>query len=161
MLSDHQTARKLHEDSLNIARELGNDETIAQSLFDLAQVALDQADYTTAQSFSLESLMIRCERNDRPGIGRSLEQIGSLLVALGKVIDAALIFGAAARLRETHKMPLWPLSKARLHAAILRARLEVGDEPAFKRAWQEGSAMPVRQVIDRAFGQITIAEQAA
>ncbi|HLK59184.1 MAG TPA: tetratricopeptide repeat protein, partial [Chthonomonadaceae bacterium] len=61
MQGDYATARALIEESLTIARELGDRRGIANSLNNLGNMAAEQGDFTSARSLHEESLALRLE----------------------------------------------------------------------------------------------------
>ena len=69
--------RALHEEGLEIYRELGNREGEAWSLYDLGNVAVGQGDHGAARTLYEQSLAIFRERGNKRGIGASLHQLGS------------------------------------------------------------------------------------
>ena len=79
---DYPAARARSEESLVIARELGDRWTIANSLNNLGGVACDLRDFVYARALYEESLTIMRELGDRSGVARSLHNLG--IVALGE-----------------------------------------------------------------------------
>lgn len=73
---DYVRARSLHEQSLEIKRELGDRAGIASSLDNLGLIARDQGDYPKARTLHEEGLAIRRELNDRVNIAPSLNNLG-------------------------------------------------------------------------------------
>jgi predicted ATPase/DNA-binding SARP family transcriptional activator len=80
---DWTSARSLHQESLEIRRELGDRQGFAISLGNLGNVAYDQGDYATARSLQEESLEMRRELGDRPGIAQSLGNLGNVAYEQG------------------------------------------------------------------------------
>ncbi|HLK61174.1 MAG TPA: tetratricopeptide repeat protein [Chthonomonadaceae bacterium] len=75
---DYAFARAMHEQSLEIRRELTDTTGIANSLNNLGALAWMQGDYTSARPLFEESLAIRRELGDKSGIAASLNNLGLL-----------------------------------------------------------------------------------
>src|SRR5450755_2991601 len=85
-----------------------------------------------------ESLVMVRELGDPKGIANSLEALAAAVVALGSYVRAARIWGAAERLREEIGSPLPPNDWPRYDRRVAAARVALGDDAAFDRAWQDG-----------------------
>jgi len=75
---DLKQAREMHEQSLSLFRELGNQYKIgvARELGALAEIAYIQGDYSQATTLHKESLLLREEIRDKEGIAISLGHLG-------------------------------------------------------------------------------------
>jgi predicted ATPase/transcriptional regulator with XRE-family HTH domain/Tfp pilus assembly protein PilF len=73
---DYTRAVALHEESLALRRELGDEWGIAASLNNLAIVACEQGDYTRGTALNQEALAMRRELGDMRGIAISLNNLG-------------------------------------------------------------------------------------
>ena len=73
---DYAAARALHEASLAIRRQLGNQKGIADSLGNLGNVAYRQRDYVEARAFQMESLAINRGLGNQQGIANALINLG-------------------------------------------------------------------------------------
>ncbi|MBC8136738.1 MAG: tetratricopeptide repeat protein [Fibrella sp.] len=85
---DYNEARSLHEESLSIRREVGDEQGIADSLYHLGFIARDQGDYAAARSLYEESLGIHRKLGTRYGIANSLNSLGDLSYAQGDYVTA-------------------------------------------------------------------------
>ena len=74
--ADYTGAQALHEKSLAIRRELGDQWGVASSLNNLGLVTAEQADHASSRAFYEESLAIKRELGDRAGIAVSLNNVG-------------------------------------------------------------------------------------
>ncbi len=92
LLGDCTGAQSFHQESLDIARELGDKCGIAGSLNNLGIVARDQGDYAAARSFGEESLTIRRELGDKHGIASSLCNLGNVASDQGDYAEARSLF---------------------------------------------------------------------
>src|SRR5258708_25061659 len=68
---DYPDARAFYEQSLAIARELGDGSRIAAALHGLVAVLADQGDYLGARAFYEQSLPIRRKLGHQPAIAAS------------------------------------------------------------------------------------------
>ena len=73
---DYTAARKLHEESLTIWRELGDKRGIAWSLKSLGEIAHHNGDYAAAHSLYVESLALWREMGEKRGLADSLYNLG-------------------------------------------------------------------------------------
>ncbi len=151
---DYPAARALNEESLAIGRQLGDWDAIATSLHNLGIVAHLQGDLASARALYTQGLANRRELGDRLGIARALEELAAVAAALGGSLRAALIWGAAERLREDMGSPLAPTERYRCDKRAAAARAAAGDDAAFDRAWREGRALPLAQAIEIASEEI-------
>jgi tetratricopeptide (TPR) repeat protein len=147
---DLACARALHEESLAIGRELGDRDAIATNLHSLGAVAYLQGNFASARALYQESLENRSELGDRLGMARALEGLAAVVAALGSSLRAARIWGAAQRLREKIASPLSPIERPRYDERVAAARVLVGDDSVFERAWQEGSVLTLKQATELA-----------
>jgi len=74
--NDHDDAARLHEQSLALWRELGDEAGVALSLSGLGIVAGANGDYTGAWALLEESLALQRKLGDRPGIATVLMNLG-------------------------------------------------------------------------------------
>ncbi|MBI3460793.1 tetratricopeptide repeat protein, partial [Candidatus Acetothermia bacterium] len=153
--SDYSAAQSLHEQSLAITRELGDKQNMATSLNNLGYVAIAQGDYAAAQRFCEEGLSLRQEIGDKWGLAYSFEGIAKMAcMQQAHVERAARLFGAAEALRQVICSPLLPSERISYgydhDVATLRTAL---GEEAFAKAWAEGRAMTLDQVIAYALGE--------
>jgi len=96
---DSDRARAASEESLAIARELGETIHVASALFTLAELDLLEGDLGSSEREITESLVIFTGlENDRARAG-CLVILGGVAAARGEPQEAALLLGAAARLR--------------------------------------------------------------
>jgi non-specific serine/threonine protein kinase len=144
---DYGTSRAFQEESLRICREIGDRWGTGNTLHYLGQLAQAVGDLETASREHRESLAIRREIGERRGIAMSLRDCASLASGLGHAERAALLWGAAERLREEIIAPLPPNERPGYEANVAVARAALGDDAAFDAAWREGRAMPLEQAI--------------
>jgi predicted ATPase len=73
---DWDTATRLHEESLEISRQIGDQHGVAWSLNNLGVVAINQGDYTRAQALLEENLAVAEEAHDTANIATALNDLG-------------------------------------------------------------------------------------
>jgi tetratricopeptide (TPR) repeat protein len=79
---DYALATALYQESLALARELGDSRGVATSLNNLGMVATSQGDYEGATAFLDESLALHRQLGSQEGIARALHNLGR--VATGR-----------------------------------------------------------------------------
>ena len=99
-LGDYSQARRLYEESLHIAEELGDRAGVARVLHNLGVLAQQQGDYGQARHLYQESLRIAEELGDRAGVASLLHNLGSVLQALGDRAGAKACYERALRIDE-------------------------------------------------------------
>ena len=82
-LGDYAEARRLYQESLDIAQQLGDRAGVAQTLHNLGMLAQDQGDYAEARRLYQESLDIKQQLADRAGIAKTLHQLGNVAYLQG------------------------------------------------------------------------------
>jgi tetratricopeptide (TPR) repeat protein len=143
---DYLAARALSEESLEIYRQVGERRGIADVLGRMGLMACDQGDHRSAQAPLKESLAIFLQLGDQRGIAEALEGL-AYACSLDRSAGAALLWGAAKRLREEIGAPLKPSDRARAERQVAEARAVCDDDAAFDLAWQEGRAMSMEQMV--------------
>jgi predicted ATPase len=144
---DPPTARALHEESLAIHREAGDGLGIASSLSNLGMVAAEQGDYGSARDLLAEGITLQRDIGDRLSLAESLSALARVAFVLSGPGAAARIWGGAERLREEINAPLAPRDRSGYERQVAAARIALGDDAGFDRAWQEGRAMTTDEVI--------------
>ena len=143
---DSQQAVALFEESLALYEEIGQKPGIARLRCILGNMACDKGDYGQAGAQLKESLALMQESKSRRSIASVLEGFAMLTVAQQQATLAARWLGAAEGLREAIGAPLPFDERADYEQAVAAARTALGEE-AFARAWAQGRAMPLEQVI--------------
>jgi non-specific serine/threonine protein kinase len=90
---DYARARALHEESLALCRDLGQQEDMAISLCNLGLLAHAQGDYARARDLHEESLALFGELGDMRGTAISLIDLGSVTREQGDYARARALFG--------------------------------------------------------------------
>jgi len=150
---DYPAARALYQECLAVERELRDQGGIATTLGNLGNVGMGGGQFAGARALHQESLALRRELGDRLGIAMSLEGLAAVAAALDGAVHAARNWGAAERLREEIRSPLPPIERPRYERYVAAARAALGDDVAFDRAWQEGRASALEQVMKLALAE--------
>ncbi len=146
---DPGAAVGLYEASLAIYQEVGDRRQTARCRREMALVLCDQGDYLSALTLIKGSLDIFLELGDQRG---TAEALGGLAYAFSfdRSGKAALLWGAAERLRELIGAPQDPNARPRVERQVLAARTALGDDTAFDLAWQGGRAMSLERIVRHA-----------
>jgi len=99
-LGDYNQARRLYEESLHIAEELGDRAGVARVLHNLGVLAQQQGDYGQAWQFYEESLRIKEELGNRAGVATTLHQLGNLAYLQGDYGQARHLYQESLRIKE-------------------------------------------------------------
>ena len=91
-LGDYAEARRLYQESLDIAQQRGNRAGVAISFHQLGLLTHDQGDYAEAGRLYQESLDIKQQRGDRAGVAQTLHQLGRLAQNQGDYAEACRLY---------------------------------------------------------------------
>jgi predicted ATPase/DNA-binding CsgD family transcriptional regulator/Flp pilus assembly protein TadD len=151
-LGDYDEAYRLHSMSLEMFRSLGDRWNEALALSNLAYANLSSGiKKTEAGVGSLDAgknFMESWALFDKLGVGSgSVVCVEGLACVLGssKGDLAAILFGAAERLREDLGVRMSPYNRA-MYEATRRSTAALLGEVAFERGWQKGSGMAIERV---------------
>ena len=95
---DYDRAAALHEESLALARALGDQPAIAWSLNNLGVVALNRGDLERADTLLGENLAVAETTGDAAAIARALTDVGQVAVHAGDAERAATLFARSLAL---------------------------------------------------------------
>src|SRR5262249_11427118 len=143
-----EPAQDFLQESLEIRRELGDQQGIAASLHGLGDVATAQGRLDDARSLHRESLAIRQALGDKGGIADGLESLAGVAAVQEYGQEAARLFSAAAALREELGAPLPLAEQAEHERQVASVRAAIGEE-RWAAAWAEGRALPLEQLVPR------------
>ena len=146
---DLEAARPLWNDGLKLCREENDKWQISWGLEGLGHIERLEGRLEQARELYLESLNLKVSVMDRAGIIYSLEAFAQLAALQNQFERAAILWGAAAAMRQTLNL-LSPPSREELYTSLIpEARAQLGEE-AFTEAWAAGRAMNMQQAIDYA-----------
>jgi ATP/maltotriose-dependent transcriptional regulator MalT len=139
-------AHRLAEESLVLHQELGEAWGISWVLSAIAKVEASQGKHTAALALYEESLAIARNINSKLTIVACLEGMANVLATQGEFIRATRLWGAAESLRETIKVPIWPVERASYDRSVAAARDRLGKK-AFAASWAQGRTKPLEQTL--------------
>jgi non-specific serine/threonine protein kinase len=144
--SDYLRAVALERESLEISRRLGEKRSITMALITLGNIGLKQADYSRAQADYKESLVLAQELGDRPRIAECLEGLATLAGEKHDPHRAAILLGAADKLREAIGATRAPARQGDYARTFDATSAALGDDP-FDAALARGRAVSLEDVI--------------
>jgi DNA-binding CsgD family transcriptional regulator len=112
----------------------------------LGRVAMAEGKHDEAHTRQAESLGLRDEIGDRPGIADALESLAALAAKLSKLDTALQLAGAAAGLRAAIGAAQSPLRRDLLDRWLPALQLAVGQD-VYARSWAIGQAMTIQEAI--------------
>jgi predicted ATPase/DNA-binding CsgD family transcriptional regulator len=136
-------AKAFLADSVRLAAEVADPHILAQSRLLLATVAALQGDYAVAHQQYAEGLSSALDIGHTGFIASGLKGLGCVAATQGLSTWAAILWGAAEPLRESHSVAIPPALSDRMIAVV---RSELG-EPAFEEARARGRAMTPAQAL--------------
>ncbi len=147
-------AATLHEDSLELFREIGDAHGTTVCLGHLGFIALVQADYEGTVSLLRESLRLAWETDSKTNIQPCLYGLAGVAASREQPIRAARLWGSVEHIQVAYGVHLTPMaySFTDYDGYLTTVRSQLGDEEAFAAAWAEGKAMSLEQAIEYALG---------
>jgi hypothetical protein len=108
---------------------------------------MSQGELSQALARYQESLALGREIGARNFIAAALEGVGAVAAAQGEPEWAARLWGRAQALRAAIGAPVPLVYRTDYERMLTNARVRLGEE-AFARAWAEGEAMTLEQILD-------------
>ena len=143
---DHRRARSLAERGLALCRETGDKHGTSIALLTLAGVAQAERDYERARDLFEEGLSVSAELGNEADIVHCLEGLAATAGAEGRIVRAALLWGAAEALLEKIEATYNYVPDRSLHRSQIAARSQI-DGAAWEAAWAKGRKMSPEQAI--------------
>ena len=143
---DLALAQALLEKSLRLSQEIGASWNVALVLRDLGLLAQIEGDYRQSRLHLHEGLLLLRLEHQTMIFVSIVDAWADLALREGDPMRAAVLYGAAAVLRERYQVPILPLYQAlqQRNLAALKAELE----PArFEHAWAEGGMLSCEQIL--------------
>ncbi len=161
MQGDLYRARTLCTEALELARQIGLVSSRRVLMVTLASIARDLGDLDEAETFLTEALRVGVTSDFQIEVtAMSLEGMAGLAAARTQGKRAAVLFGAANKLREGIGRLAWAVTGAAYERDLASARAAAGEEH-FSRAWAEGYAMTMDGAIAYALGDVPGRSRAA
>ena len=141
----------LHEQSLEMFREIRNTQGMITCLGHLGLLALIRDDYERAPTLLRESLRLAWELDYKQSIQHCLYTLACVSACLEQPVRAARLWGAVEGMEEAYGAHLTPiiLSLTNYEGHLSRGRSQLGEE-GFAVAWAGGKAMSLGQTIEYA-----------
>jgi hypothetical protein len=143
---DVDAARACFEESLMIAREMGDRWTTAESATSLGLLAAASGDGEAARRLCREGLTILQQIGAKLPIAECLAGLAAALAAQGPLALAERLIAAAQTGRESIGAPLSPAAHADQERLLAVLRPALG-EAAFAATWAEGQAMSLDEAV--------------
>jgi DNA-binding CsgD family transcriptional regulator len=141
----------LHEQSLELFREIQNTQGIITCLGHLGLLALILGDYESAPAMLRESLHLAWELDYKQSIQHCLHTLACVMARREQPVRAARLWGVVEGMEEAYGAHLTPiiLSLTDYEGHLSRGRSQLGEE-GFAVAWAGGKAMSLGQAIEYA-----------
>jgi predicted ATPase len=145
-LGDPAEEKRLHEESLELAREIGNAAIESDALAQLGMAARDDGDLDEAAELLRQSLAIDHRRGMTVNVATNLGRLASVLARQGHLLAAARLLGAEQALTEQQgaDLPWWAERRRAETLGQLEERL---GSAAVQRALAEGSSLSVDDAV--------------
>jgi non-specific serine/threonine protein kinase len=146
---EHSVA--LHEQSLELFREIGNTQGVITCLGHLGLLALIRGDYESAPTLLRESLRLAWELDYKQSVQHCLYTLACVTACREQPVRAARLWGAVESMEEDYGAHLTPiiLSLTNYEGHLSRGRSQLGEE-GFAVAWAGGKAMSLGEAIEYA-----------
>jgi predicted ATPase/DNA-binding SARP family transcriptional activator/DNA-binding CsgD family transcriptional regulator len=141
----------LHEQSLELFREIRNTQGMITCLGHLGLLALIRGDYESAPTLLRESLRLAWELDYKQSIQHCLYTLACVTASQERPVRAARLWGAVEGMEEAYSAHLTPiiLSLTNYEGHLSRGRSQLGEE-GFAVAWAGGKAMSLEQAVEYA-----------
>jgi len=140
-------ARKVFEESLALAGELGNPYVTGRRQTRLGQVAHAQGEDRQALALIEAALATCMAAGDSSGATMALVALATIGAAQGHIIWAVKLLGAVAGLREQADSALWFLDRLEYERSLERVRSQLAMAD-FEAAWTQGRSMTLQQAVE-------------
>jgi predicted ATPase/class 3 adenylate cyclase len=144
-------ARAAHEQSLAIARQIGDVTREEIQLSNLGSVALESGDLETAQRLYKMSLSATWERRNFPNLVNALANFEDVYEKRGDAARSAMILGAMDAVTEAPGVRLQPITQQGVDAATARVKDKLG-QAQFELLRKEGRQLTPEQAVRLAMG---------
>ena len=163
-------ANRLLEESLALRRKLGERWGVAATLGSLGWSAMLQRNYERMREVMVESLTTRIEIGERGGTAWCFEKLAEAAILQAQSIPSPYrrqafqrsvqVFAAAASLRAPFQSVIDPADIPDYEKILGDLRGALG-QTAFEAAWDEGSTLPIAEVVDLAMTPVLTSIDAA
>ena len=151
---DLELSLTLHEESLELFREIPDTQGIIMCLGALGLVALIRGDYEGAPPLLREGLRLGWETDYKVTIQYTLYGLACVAASQEQPVRAAQLWGAVQGMQEAYGVHPTPetLSITDYEGRLAAARSQL-DEEAWSGVWAEGKAMPLERAFEYALSE--------
>jgi non-specific serine/threonine protein kinase len=144
----------LHEESLQLLREIGDTQGMTSALINLGGIALARGDHEGAAPMVREALLLGRDADMTSVVQHCLYGLGCVAADREHPVRAARLWGGVEGIEDAYGLHLAPvaLSLTGYEGRLTAAREAIGEE-AFAAAWEEGKAMPPEQAAEYALSE--------
>ncbi len=143
---DHAAAQTHAAHALTVAEHLAHLGLSARARTELARIAADRGDWTTAEQLAHQALAAQAERGDDIDVPDSLDALAEVAAGLEGHTEASRLMGAAARARAELGLVRWTPEQARTGTLSRRLVEALGNE-AQAATFAEGEALSLTDAI--------------
>jgi predicted ATPase/DNA-binding SARP family transcriptional activator/DNA-binding CsgD family transcriptional regulator len=149
--ADWERAVTLHEEALELFREIGDWQGTLACLGHLGLLALVQGDFERALRLQRESLRQGWDADYKVPIQTSLFVLACVAARLGQPVRAARVWGASEGMQEAYGVYPAPITHSLTDYEVLLAAARAQlDEETWSAAWAEGKAVPLERAVEYA-----------
>jgi predicted ATPase/DNA-binding SARP family transcriptional activator/DNA-binding CsgD family transcriptional regulator len=149
--ADWERAVTLHEEALELFREIGDRQGTVSCLGHLGLLALVQGDFERALRLQRESLRQGWDADHKIPIQVSLFGLACVAARLGQPIRAARVWGASEGMQDAYGVYPAPITYSLTdYEGLLAAARSQVEEQTWSAAWAEGKAMPLERAVEYA-----------
>lgn len=145
---DFDTAGRLHEEALELARRQGEKWGVGISLFDLALLRIVQQRHAQARALCAEGIALHEEFRDRRGVAWCLGILSGADAAAGHALRAARLRGAMEGLLESVGAPIQASFNRWIGDRYLDAMKDCLGDATFQAAMDEGRSLSLPRAIE-------------
>jgi len=144
--ADHRAALKFAQAALDLSAQVGNQEGIGWALVHRGRSKLDQCDYASARSSSLEALTLFSRLGNLKDLTATFELLAAITAEQRLYARSVRLLGAADALRSvsSREMTRW---ESTLHDQTMAATLRELKRKDFESAWNKGTTMTMAEAI--------------
>jgi predicted ATPase/DNA-binding SARP family transcriptional activator len=149
---DYEHALVYYRQSLSLYREMGLTGKVVMSLHNIGQLQLERQNFMEAESFFKSSLVLSYEIKSRGIVAFCMAGLACTAVGLGRLEEAARLFGAVESLLQSLNIQLDP-SNQTSYNRNKQALQAVLSEPVWESACIEGANLPLEQLVSTVLNQ--------
>jgi len=142
-------AKRLAEQGLELAREIGDAEAISIACHAGATVAQAERDHERAKRLLQEGLKLSAGVGEESNVAYCLQGLAASAASEGRLARAGRLWGAAEALLERIEVAayIYAPDRSAYHGQVSAARAQL-DEASWQAAWAEGRAMTPERAIE-------------